>query len=306
MQNEDESRCNKCGQSLCSDSYTISAFAKLAILVVLGSLTVGSFPYIVNAFIRSDDKPLQASALLGDSFGFVNSMLSALAFAGVLFTIWMQREELRLQRLEQSETRKEHSRSADAQEKSISRSFLASYLSTLDAIRQFEDSEVMKDRAVPTDYAGLHSIISLERTRETLERLAGDLRKEVLVSHPNLNTSKGTNDFLSFAEQIEGIYLQMRETKQLLDIGSGKDVIESIVVKTKEIVAHLESLQAADPISSNPGIPEVVAPLKKLFLEIDRGKIQQQFVQERLVKVLNYSMQLTLSALASKFAHLRS
>ena len=47
------------------------------------------------------------AGLWGDFFGFVNALLSALAFAGVLVTLWMQRRELQLQRLEMTRTRKE-------------------------------------------------------------------------------------------------------------------------------------------------------------------------------------------------------
>jgi hypothetical protein len=39
------------------------------------------------------------AGLWGDSFDFVNALLSALAFAGVV-TLWVQRRELQLQREE--------------------------------------------------------------------------------------------------------------------------------------------------------------------------------------------------------------
>ncbi|MCA0450752.1 MAG: hypothetical protein LCH62_13440 [Proteobacteria bacterium] len=54
----------------------------------------------------------------GDLFGAVNALFSGLAFAGVIVTILLQREELRLQRLELSQTREELRRSAAAQEAS--------------------------------------------------------------------------------------------------------------------------------------------------------------------------------------------
>jgi hypothetical protein len=54
----------------------------------------------------------------GDMFGAVNSLFSGLAFAGVIFTIYLQREELSLQRKELELTRTQLARSADAQEKS--------------------------------------------------------------------------------------------------------------------------------------------------------------------------------------------
>ena len=54
----------------------------------------------------------------GDMFGTVNSLFAGLAFAGVIYTILLQRDELALQREELKLTRKELGRSATAQEKS--------------------------------------------------------------------------------------------------------------------------------------------------------------------------------------------
>ena len=52
----------------------------------------------------------------GDMFGAVNALFSALAFAILIVTMWMQREELELQRAEVRQTNLELKRTADAQE----------------------------------------------------------------------------------------------------------------------------------------------------------------------------------------------
>ena len=54
----------------------------------------------------------------GDSFGAINSLFSGLAFAGIIYTILLQRKELSLQRKELTDTRKELARAATAQESS--------------------------------------------------------------------------------------------------------------------------------------------------------------------------------------------
>ena len=54
----------------------------------------------------------------GDMFGAVNTLFSGMAFAGVIYTIYLQRHELELQRYELKLTRTELNRSATAQEKS--------------------------------------------------------------------------------------------------------------------------------------------------------------------------------------------
>ena len=51
-------------------------------------------------------------------FGVVNSLFSGLAFAGLIYTIILQRKELALQRKELILTRNELMRSAEAQEES--------------------------------------------------------------------------------------------------------------------------------------------------------------------------------------------
>lgn len=54
----------------------------------------------------------------GDMFGAVNALFSGLAFATLIYTVFLQRRELQLQREELAETRKELRRSAAAQEAS--------------------------------------------------------------------------------------------------------------------------------------------------------------------------------------------
>jgi hypothetical protein len=54
----------------------------------------------------------------GNMFGAINALFSAFAFAGLIFAILLQREDLALQREELVETREELRRSATAQEAS--------------------------------------------------------------------------------------------------------------------------------------------------------------------------------------------
>ena len=70
--------------------------------------------YAIHYFIP--DWPTRAQ--FGDSFGAVNALFSGLAFAGLIYTIFLQRKELQLQREELQLTRSELTRSAEAQEKS--------------------------------------------------------------------------------------------------------------------------------------------------------------------------------------------
>lgn len=51
--------------------------------------------------------PAAERGTFGDKFGFVNSLFSALAFAGIIYSIFLQKNELALQRQELADTRKE-------------------------------------------------------------------------------------------------------------------------------------------------------------------------------------------------------
>lgn len=55
----------------------------------------------------TNDTFLGDRGTFGDMFGAVNALFSGLAFAGIIFTIFLQRRELQLQRSELEETRKE-------------------------------------------------------------------------------------------------------------------------------------------------------------------------------------------------------
>jgi hypothetical protein len=74
----------------------MSHFAFLLLLVTLIWALSGWFLY-------SDPN----RGTFGDMFGAANSLFSGLAFAALIFTVWMQREELNLQRRELELTREE-------------------------------------------------------------------------------------------------------------------------------------------------------------------------------------------------------
>lgn len=79
-------------------------------LIVI-SIFIGA--WLLNRFWH----PLPPTAAeFGDSFGAANALFSALAFAGIIITILLQRRELELQRNELKETKLELRKSAQAQE----------------------------------------------------------------------------------------------------------------------------------------------------------------------------------------------
>lgn len=73
--------------------------ASVFILIIIG---LWVFTYYDLKDLKNEDK-----GTFGDMFGSVNAIYSGMAFAGIIFTILLQRKELKYQREELSETRKE-------------------------------------------------------------------------------------------------------------------------------------------------------------------------------------------------------
>lgn len=66
--------------------------------------------YYIDKHIQADPVGSNIAAVrgaFGDKFGAINALFSGLAFAGIIFTILLQRRDLSLQRQELEETRKE-------------------------------------------------------------------------------------------------------------------------------------------------------------------------------------------------------
>ena len=83
-----------------------------AALIIVAQVAVGFAVYYALP-----DWPTRGQ--FGDVFGAANALFSGLAFAGLIYTVFLQREELALQRKELQLTREELKRSADAQEASM-------------------------------------------------------------------------------------------------------------------------------------------------------------------------------------------
>ncbi|MAX39948.1 MAG: hypothetical protein CME33_25675 [Gimesia sp.] len=80
----------------------------LAAVVVIAVLFF--FWLSVTSFITEPDKQGQ----FGDMFGAANTLFSGLAFAGIIYTIWLQRTELKLQRKTLIKTNEEMTLSREA------------------------------------------------------------------------------------------------------------------------------------------------------------------------------------------------
>lgn len=87
----------------------------IGVKLFLGVIILWILCFILVLFVVPK---LSDSGLFGDSFGVLNTLFSGLAFVGVIIAIFMQKEELSLQREEVKMQRIETARLADTQEKS--------------------------------------------------------------------------------------------------------------------------------------------------------------------------------------------
>ncbi len=82
-----------------ANSYWIAIIGILAVILIIASW------YFTYSYLKS--LPNEERGTFGDMFGSINALYSGLAFAGIIVTILLQRKELKLQREELSDTRKE-------------------------------------------------------------------------------------------------------------------------------------------------------------------------------------------------------
>lgn len=86
-------------------------------IVCLSFIILGIAFILPLILVKYDGVKFEDLGTYGDFFGCFNSLVSALAFGGLIYTIYLQRRDLDLQRQELRLTREELSRQAEAQEK---------------------------------------------------------------------------------------------------------------------------------------------------------------------------------------------
>lgn len=157
---------NKTNQNYQQNEKLRSLYVIMIIIIIVFLL------YLIGISIFFDK--WQTSGVFGDSFGAINALFSGLAFAGIIYTILLQRKELALQRLELIETRIELKRAADAQEKSEkalveqTRSMkLTAKLNALNALIEYYKPNI-------SPYATDKKVMFVKEIEKTLVQLADD------------------------------------------------------------------------------------------------------------------------------------
>ena len=82
-------------------AHIIRKFYWLIVLVI--AIWITSWIITDNLYQNVEDR-----GAFGDKFGFINSLFSGLALAGIIYSIFLQQKELSLQRTELKETKENH------------------------------------------------------------------------------------------------------------------------------------------------------------------------------------------------------
>lgn len=164
---------------------TLKILILISAMVILIQVVVGYIVYLkfANWNERAD---------FGEMFGAVNTLFSGLAFAGVIYAIFLQRRELELQRYELEMTREELRRTADAQEKSekvlveqAGALMLTARLNALNTLVQAYDQRLERQKFSNTTFIlnekGYQAEIKkLDEYVEKLEKLSNEMEQTSL------------------------------------------------------------------------------------------------------------------------------
>ncbi|MFI4852611.1 MAG: hypothetical protein ACIAZJ_26160 [Gimesia chilikensis] len=127
----------KSGGEISEDDSPSPGWMLLAAVVVIAVLLVF---WISVTNLISD--PAQQGQF-GDMFGAANTLFSGLAFAGIIYTIWLQRTELKLQRKTLNKTQEELKLSREAHE--LATKIMTSQLETSMNLSKLENARYRKE-----------------------------------------------------------------------------------------------------------------------------------------------------------------
>jgi len=149
------------------------------------------------------------AAEFGDSFGFINSLISSLALVGVIAAIWLQKQELAEQRKEMVITQWELKKSADAQDKTqqeLNRQARINLQATILTALQGIEQAAANTALYPMD-EGTHTARFVNQLRERViidildPRSSDDLTSELVKQ---LDAWRDLSLIVSFLGDVEG------------------------------------------------------------------------------------------------------
>jgi hypothetical protein len=166
-------------------------------------ISAGAVIMLIQAFIALAVYWLlpdwQTRGQFGDVFGVVNALFSGLAFAGLIYAILLQRQDLALQRTELELTRQELRRSAGAQEQSeialraqASAAAQSTRLAAINFLLDHYKDELreMQGQAFTGNDPRLARLQDLKAREETLLQMLDSMFKEVTEQGESRDTTQ--------------------------------------------------------------------------------------------------------------------
>ena len=156
-------------------------------------------------FTRNGKVDPSLPGFFGDSFGWINSLFSALAFAGVLLTLWIQRHELQLQR-------EDMKRVAKGQEESEKREALATYINALESLRKLSEWRMAKNPAITkvASFPVAHRLVIQARVIQLLHAVVNELEPEIRKLYPSLKSVSEEGSQVWRLEELLKIYTSLQ------------------------------------------------------------------------------------------------
>jgi len=182
-------------------------------IIFVGVLFVIAFWVGSGLFVCDLYPEVEKAGQFGDMFGFINSLFSGLAMAGVLITIWFQREEMKQQR-------KEMARQQEASNTTIAWSIFDQHLKALGRLQSTEE------------YKGALSEIT-EGTLRTLSTAVGG--GSLVDGKPQVEfgdvLDDNTEDLTKFKEDLDISIYNTDKNKNVFKMLKIVDVISKVIIR---------------------------------------------------------------------------
>jgi len=143
---------------------------KISILIITGVISSVIVYAVILLWLTwpISEYSINKSGVFGDSFGLLTALFSGLAFSGVIITILLQKEELKLQRQELSNSRIEFEKMATANDKSAKLSALSTLL--LEYKSQIEKNDETIESGLSVTNNGFDPTLYLEENADLINR----------------------------------------------------------------------------------------------------------------------------------------
>lgn len=238
--------------------------------------------WFIVGFWPSQGMTREDAAQFGDSFGFVNSLFSALALFGVIIAIFLQRNELALQRSELIETRRIHEQSMRAQQASEEELSRQVQLMSITALLSALNSEDAMIKAAEADSANRKPHVKLHAAylRKRSQILTSDVLTNLLKDSGSVLATHTSSPGASRLFKLNGIVELV--TSLALRIPCVEESVISLVTMTPDrinaeiVVFHTENIRTY--LGEMSQIAKVLSE-SQLFERFEPAEVMHQLVE---------------------------